>query len=81
MEVYDNIFDLGKRIIWMWKEKGRGSLENFITSRWGRAFNLYCNELNQPGKPKKVKKENIWAAMQREDGLQKEITKAMLKHG
>ena len=77
-----DIYNLGKEVLRIWTEKGsRQTLEDFIKNRWGRSFNVYVNELDSPLKPKKVKKEDIWEAMQREPKLEKEITKAMLRKG
>ena len=73
------MYKLGKEIIRRWGEasKYRPNLEEFVLNQ--RSFSLYFNELNAQQKPRRTDRKHIWAAMQREPGLEKEITKAMLR--
>ena len=80
IQLYTDIYGLGKAIIKKWSElRHPQSLEDYINSRWGGSFNVYVNELDSETKPKKVRKSDIWEAMQKEPRLEKEITKALLK--
>lgn len=77
MGVYTSVLTVGKRIIEEWSKKQRQTLQNYIISRY--AFKLYITNLDEKIRPKLVNRELFWEAMGKEDGLKKEITKAMLK--
>ena len=82
IQIYDNIYELGKELINRWAtvnaHRTNLGLESYITDSYS-SYSLYVNELNKSQKPKKAKRSDLWEAMKREEGLQKEITKAMLK--
>jgi hypothetical protein len=89
IELYTEIEPLGKRIIRYFYEKpsrrrGYGKidetperLEDFVIKR--RHFKVYFFDVNSGRTGKLITGQKIWDAMRREEGLKKEITKAMLR--
>jgi hypothetical protein len=88
MEAFTEIEALGKRLIRLFYEKPKRRryyqtqetperLEDFIVDRYH--YRVYFFEANSGQTGKLISGKKIWEAMRREEGLKKEMTKAMLR--
>ena len=87
MEAFTNIEDLGKRIIrafneqkpGVWRYREQDNLQDFVVTKY--TFKIYRFEANSGMTGRMISGKRLWEAMEREDGLKRDIMKSRLRGG